>query len=222
MQSKNLYVFLIIFLLFCLVSTTRAIDIIPAMHDTTTIEELPDTTVQKFKPYAQIAFGISQRTDHNELIDFSPMFHSAFYYHFLNKVAGKFEVGYSSANRFKSDTKQTISYRNFKLDVGFRWIIFSGKLNFYHENSLEYNHYYEPVSTIWEHRIGLNFAFGFLYDINNQFSLSLSFDKSLNTASFSTNTKINSQINTIGIKDDKFFQEVFNPASIQLMIFKRI
>ena len=221
LNKKNCLLLSFIYV-FLLSSQVQAIDKVPSKPDTTTYIEVVDSIEVEFKSYTQFAIGFSHRTDHHQLIDFSPMFQTALYYHFSNKLAGKFVAGISRGNKFKSATKETIQYQNFKLEAGFRWNILSSVVILYHENGLEYNHYYEPKSKIWEHRIGVNFVLGLLYEVTNKFSMTISFGKSLNTASFSTHTIITPQVKSIGLKNDKFFEEVFNPTSIQLMIYRKL
>lgn len=222
MQSKKMlrYLFAILFLFSF--NIVHAIEIVPAQPDTTVEIEIIDSLPIKFHSYVQVAFGLSQRADESNLIDHSTMFHGKIYYHLSNKLSTKLGLGYSSPNMFKSNTFNSIGFRNFSFELGFRWNIFSRGVSFYHENGIEYNHYFEPQSTIWEQRIGMNFKFGINFRINHLFLLDIGVGQTFNNGSFSKTKNIDSSVSPIGLKDDHFFNEVFNPLTVQVLLFKTL
>ncbi len=199
-----------------------AIEIIPAQPDTTTEMEFVDSLPVKFSPFFQLALGISKRTDEANLIEYSSMYHVKLYYHLSDKISTKFGVGYSSVNNFKSDNWETINYRNLKLETGFRWNLIQSFFLLYHENGFEYDYYYVPHSTIWEHRIGVNFSFGINVEIHKLFFLDIAVGQTFNSVNFTPTKNFDPSVSPIGIKDDKFFNEIFNPFSLQILLFKRL
>ncbi len=199
-----------------------AIEIKATHPDTTTAIEIEDSLLTKFSPFFQLALGISKRTDEANLIKYSPMYHAKLYYHFSNKISTKFGIGYSSSNEFKSDNWETIRYRNLKLETGFRWNLMQSSFLLYHENGFEYDYYYTPHSTIWEHRIGVNLSLGINVEIHKLFFLDIAVGQTFNSVNFTPTKNIDPSASPIGLKDNKFFNEIFNPFSIQVLFFKRI
>ena len=207
-------------------SSIYAIDRRASHDDTTTVVEqieIIDSLPEQFKPYMEIAFGFSRRVDESNLINHSPLIIAKTYYHLSDKVAGKIGFGYSSPNNFKSSVWETIGYRNLMLEIGFRWHLFHQFVDFYHENGIEYNYYFEPKSSIWEQRIGINFSFGIKFNIQQSLQMDISVIQTVNDASFNAPTKnIHPSLSPIGLKDGTFFNEVFNPAVIQILLFKKL
>ena len=221
MQSKFVVISVFI-LVFVVTSTVNAIDIVPAKPDTTIVENEEESTVVKYIPYVQFGLGISTRTDQVNLIDNTQMLHAKIYYSISEKASGKFGIGYSNANQFKSALWQSISYSDFRLEIGFRWNLIKKIVTLYHENGLEYNYYTETQSDIWEHRIGMNFSIGISFQVLRSIDLDFSIGQTINNVSFGTTKNINPSTSPIGLKDNRFFNEVFNPLAVQILFFKKL
>ena len=214
--------FIFSFLFLCCFASVDAIEIIPAQPDSTVEIEVLDSLPQRFISYIQIGLGFSQRTDESDVISHAPMMLAKLYYHLTESLSTKFGVGYSSSNKFKSANWETIQYRNLKLETGFRWDIFSRVFTFYHENGFEYNYYYEPQTETWEQRIGMNFSMGINFLVYESLLLDISVGQTFNNGDFTKTNNTFPQSTPIGLKEDKFFKEVFNPFAVQVLIFKRL
>ncbi len=221
MQNKYRFIIISFIFFICCFNSANAIEVVPAKPDTVKVVE-EDGSVKRFKTFSQIAFGLSTRTDENKLINPFPMVHVKYYYQLSDKLATKFGLGYSTSNKFKSNMYEIIKYRNAMLETGFRWNIFSKDITFYHENGFAYNYYMNPQTSYWEHRIGMNFSFGINFKIQKELILDIAFGQTFNDGSFQSTKNINPSVSPIGIKDGNFFNEMFNPAAVQVLLFKRL
>ncbi len=200
----------------------NAIDRVEATPDTTHEVIVVDTLPAKFHSFTQIAFGLSQRIDEDFLINHSPMATVKLLFHLSDKTAAKVGLGYSSGNKFKSDLFNVVDYRNFKIETGFRWNIINSIISLYHENGIVYNFYYEPQTEIWEQRIGVNASMGIHFLFIKNYELDISIGQTINNGTFSPTKNFLPELSPIGLKDDRFFNELFNPLEIKVLLLKTL
>ncbi len=225
LKQNKLFLTLFVLCFLVLVKPILAIDRVTATTDSTKVEVIKavDSLPHQFEPFIEIAFGLSQRTDETKLINYSPQFITKIYYHLSENVSGKFGIGYSTPNNFKSSTWETISYRNLKFEAGVRFDLFGDKVKFYHENGIEYNYYYEPKSAFWEQRIGVNASLGIVFNIQRNLNIDISINQTINDGTISSPTKnIKPSEFPIGLQDNRFFNETFNPTTLQILFFKKL